>query len=313
MVALPPSKRTILTMVQNACKEMSIPVPTMLVGNLDQQVVQLLALANREAREFCKEANHNDGWQQLRKEHLFQTIGFMSSGDTTLNSPIITNIPDTTGFVEGYVVVGNYIATGTQIVSIDSATQITVTTNASGTATGTGLTVGLDRYPLPDDLGYFMAATFWDRAYRWQLMGPLSAQEWQVLKSGISPVGPRRRFRIMDNLFYIDPVPGQSGNTEVFEYFSINWAQSASGTGQSEFLADTDYYLLDDDCMELGIQVRFLSAKGFDFSKALANYTKKVGEIKGENGANRNIPLNSLSYRQRFLNTNNVPDTGFGT
>lgn len=65
------------------------------------------------------------------------------TGNTTNASPIITNIvPNTTGLVSGMSVVGSGIPNGTTIVSVNSSTQITVSNNATSTATADLLTVG---------------------------------------------------------------------------------------------------------------------------------------------------------------------------
>lgn len=58
----------LLEIVQTACAEIGIPNPTSVVSNQDQQIRQLLALANREGREQVSVAN---GWPQLR---ALQTI-----------------------------------------------------------------------------------------------------------------------------------------------------------------------------------------------------------------------------------------------
>ena len=59
--------RTFLELIQQACNEIGIPAPQSLIGNQNSTEQQLIALANREAKEFSAVANKNGGWQNLHK------------------------------------------------------------------------------------------------------------------------------------------------------------------------------------------------------------------------------------------------------
>jgi len=318
------SKQTLLSMVQNACGELGISKPTFVVGNSDPQITQIFALANREGKELYNAGFKNDGWEALRKEYTF-AINAVSglTGTFTLGSNVVTAVsPATTGITSSMQLYNTtYFPVGTYVVSTTSTT-ITVSNTALAGAPDTGKSFfcGQDYYPFPSDIAYFMTQTFWDRNFRWQLLGPLDAQEWQVLKSGISPTGPRRRFRIMGNYFYIDPVPGFSssdnGAIEAFEYYSNAWCQSTggtSGTPQTAWNADTDNYVLDDESMTLGIIWRFLRAKRLSYDEEKNTYDMLVQRLQARDGASRNLPLNASASGIRLLNSSNVPDTGFGS
>lgn len=307
------SKLTLLGLIDQACGELGLLQPTTIVGNTDNQAIQLLALAQREGKEFSALANGNGGWEEMRLQKSFNTAGVGGlTGNTTISSAVVTGISSTASITAGMVATGTGIPSETLVVSVDSATQVTLGTAATATATGIGLSFGTQSYSLPTDFAYFMTQTFWDRNYRWQLMGPLDAQEWQVLKSGISPTGPRRRFRIMGNLFYLDPVPAEV-TTIVYEYYSNAWCQSNAGVAQSKWAADTDYYTLDDDCFILGLKWRFLRAKGLDYEEEYTAYVNACQRTLSRNGGTRNLPLNATSGATRLLGYNNVPDTGFGS
>lgn len=60
---------TLLSLVQDACRLLSIPVPGEVVGSTDQQVQQLYGLANEEGRELAGSYD----WQVMRRQHLFTT------------------------------------------------------------------------------------------------------------------------------------------------------------------------------------------------------------------------------------------------
>jgi hypothetical protein len=66
--------RTLLQLVQAACLEMGIPAPQFLFSSTNDQELQLLALANREGKDFSSMANKNGGWQKLRTDYSFNTV-----------------------------------------------------------------------------------------------------------------------------------------------------------------------------------------------------------------------------------------------
>jgi hypothetical protein len=325
-LAFSSGKLDLLQIIQAVYNELSLGVspPQQVIGNSDQQVIQLLAIANREGNNFYNQGfGTGSGWQALRKQNLI-TINAVSGlqGTFTLGSPIVTGItPNTTGIttlMTPYAT--SYIPVETAISSINSASQITMSSNALASGSGVGFFCGQTSYPLPPDFNYAMAQTFWDRNFRWQLLGPLDAQEWQVLKSGISPTGPRRRFRIFNNTFNIDPVPGFSssdnGSIEVFEYYSNGWCQSTggiAGTIQTTWLLDTDNYCLDDQALILGVKYRYLRSKRLSYDEEKRDYDLLSERLMARDGMSRNIPLNASASGIRLLNSSNVPDTGFGS
>lgn len=179
------------------------------------------------------------------------------------------------------------------------------------------LSNGVSAYSLPSDLVCPITATYWDVSHKWQLLGPLSPQEWDVLVYGISPAGPRMRFRIKNGQFNVNPTPaaGDVGNILNFEYYSNTWALNTNGiTTQTSFLADTDTYRLDDETMVLGIKWRYLRAKGMDYEEEKAQWFARLMEAMAEDGGTRYLPLDSQArLDSQLLTESNVPDTGFGS
>lgn len=320
-VTLPPDKRTLLQMVQNACAELALTQPTSLFGNSNPQAAQFLALAQREGYDFSKKRNGIGGWTALRTEYQFTLTGSgLLAGNFTSGNAQVTNItPNTSTIVAGQTAVFyGIIPTGTTVLTVDSASQITLSQPPSF-STGSGIAqsfyTGQEYYPLPTDIDHQMTQTYWDRTFRWQLLGPLSPQERQVLLSGISPTGPRRRFWIVNNQLVINPVPS-SAATEVFEYYSNAWSQTTLATTaqvNSRFQNDSDYFLLDDNVMELGLKWRFRKAKGLSFDAEQDDYDSAVEVAIAADGGGRNLPLNASASGIRLLNEQNIPDTGFGS
>lgn len=141
-------------------------------------------------------------------------------------------------------------------------------------------------YNLPSDFDRMIPYTQWDRANEWRLSGPRSPQDWQFIKSGVAEEGPRREYRIKPdsgtNKFFISPTPSASeaGEELVFEYISKNWCESSSGTGQTEFQADSDVVRLDGELFRLGMIWRFKRALGMSYLVEFDEYQRMLNVRK---------------------------------
>ena len=168
-------------------------------------------------------------------------------------------------------------------------------------------------YSFPTDFQWIIPQTQWDRSYKWQLIGPVSAQEWQVLKSGITVTGPSFRFRIMAGTLYLDPTPTVT-DTIAFEYYKNTWCQSVLSVAQTAWAADTDTYLLEDDLMILGLKWRFLRAKGLDYAEEFAQWESDISRELARAGSQKTLALNNQQrYGTQLINDWQIPDTGYGT
>lgn len=311
--SLSTSEGSLLQIVQSVCGELGLPVPLSVVGNTDATTLQMLYLANREGKELAGRVSNNEGWPQLRSEYQFDLEFFDGfTGDTTNDSTIITNLSSVTDLAVGQVWLGSGIPTDTRIYSVDTATQITLDRQATATATGVSFTASVDRYEFPTDIYYWINRTGWDRTRKWELVGPVTAREWQFLTSGYPATGFLYRFRVMGGFVYMHPPP-QAVSRIIFEYYTRNWCQSAAGVAQSAWAADTDVPLLDDYLITLGVKWRFLRAKGLDYAQEARTYEDAVERAMSRSGQGRDLPMNSNSSRVlRLVDYGNVPDTSYG-
>lgn len=172
------------------------------------------------------------------------------------------------------------------------------------------LVPGQQSYAFPTDLLYYRVATGWDRSTHWRMDGPLSDREWQALRSGLVVASPRLRFRLYGGQLQIDPVPS-SADTIAFEYISANWCQSASGTPQSSFMADTDVPLLPDDLFVLGLKWRTLAARGFNYDEEKAEFNEERDLTIAEQCADDALPLNAQAPRVGGVGFPQIPDSNF--
>jgi hypothetical protein len=172
-------------------------------------------------------------------------------------------------------------------------------------------------YELPSDYSRLVDGTLWDRSNYEQIRGPLSPQEWQLHKSSIlaSTATTWKQFRIRNvsgnRRFSIHPTP-DAIESLVFEYVSKNWCESSGGTGQSEWLADTDVGILDEYLIELETTWRFLSRLGLAYEEEFNEAQNQVNQAIARDGG---MSVLSLSRKSGFklIGPDNVPETGFGS
>lgn len=311
---------SLLTAVQNACQELNLPAPTQVIGNTDAQVIQLLALANREGAEFSADSGQWGGWPEQVNIYTFNLVpAGPFTGNVVAGSTVITNIV-ATGVQVGYGVSGPGTYQSATVTAVDLIAQtVTMSAASSSTETGGSFQFGQIAYPLPSDFSFFIPATWWDRNFRWPMLGPLSAQEWETVVSGISPVGPRIRFRVFDNQMVIQPLPGESQTDQIaYEYISNSWCKSSGGTpraavnGVCQFANDSDVYLWPENTLTLGIKWRFLAAKGLNYAEERNTWENACNRQKSRSGSTRSLRLNAQARGIHLLGYSNIPDSGFG-
>ena len=77
---------SLLTIVQDATDELGINKPTSVVGATDRQVIQLLALANREGRALARRGR----WSALIRENTF-TMNTSSKDQGAMNGTVVSD------------------------------------------------------------------------------------------------------------------------------------------------------------------------------------------------------------------------------
>src|SRR3990167_567366 len=135
-------------------------------------------------------------------------------------------------------------------------------------------TDGTADYALPSDYSRLLPQTEWDRANKRQLIGPVTRQTWETIKSGLIGSGiVGRRYQIVrsstttSRIMAIDPTPSTTGDTLAYWYVSANWcSDSAVATPASAWAADDDVPFLNADLLTLDLVVRYKRSKGLEFS-----------------------------------------------
>ena len=299
--------QTMLQLIQETSNELGLVAPTSVAGNTNQDVIQLLALMNRQGYNLTKEYD----WRALQKEYRFYTQSVSTTGDVLDGSYDILNVADTTGIVPNkWMVTGTGIPQDCYVVAVTGST-VTLNQPAEQTAVGTTLTFGQTQYDLPPDYETITDRTQWDKTKHWEMLGPEDAQQWQWLKSGYISTGPRVRWRILGQYFNIWPMM----NTQEYlgyEYRSKGWAESSTGQVKNSFTADTDTTIFDDQIMILGTKLRYWQIKGFDTTALQQEYDRYLSVAKANDKGAPNLSF--APYPSKVLiGYANIPDTGYGS
>lgn len=138
---------------------------------------------------------------------------------------------------------------------------------------------------VPTGFQRFSPETVWDVTNGMSITGPVNPVEYASRRNEIyssSYSGPMRWFTRRGNDFLVFPIP-VGGETYSFEYQSGNFCQSAGGTPQNEWLADSDTGRISEELITLGVIARFLLADGLPAQQAVADYEKRLTlEIKND-------------------------------
>ena len=321
------AQRTLLQIIQTAQLELGLPQSSSIVGNTsDQTAQQMYAYANMEVEELRQ--RKEGGWTALQTEYnLTIAVPTSTTGDITVNSDVITNIPSTAGIVANYFMVsGPNLLAATRVVEVINGTSVRLNMPATATELGADILFMKDTYPEPTDFDFFINRTWWDRTNRWELLGPDSPQLDQWHRSGIVTTGPRRHFRqigspgstqltAVGNNYRIWPPPGTDVTAPidiVFEYSSRNsvFTSAANSTRIFNFTADANIPVLDDRAIIMGIKWRFWEQKGFDWTMKRTDYDNYVERLIARDGGAKTLSMVTRSS-PLFISPANVQDGFF--
>jgi hypothetical protein len=196
-----------------------------------------------------------------------------------------------------------------QILTVDSATQVTMNQNANSSETLTALTFSQTQYPMPSDYDRQIDRTHWDKTQHWQMIGPETAQQWEWLVSGYISTGPLVRYRIFGSYFQIWPPQGTQHYLG-FEYISKAWALSAASVAKNSFTVDTDTCIFPDRLMVLGLKDHYYKAKGLGDTYT-ADYKAEESIAFANDAGSQTLSMNP-SVAEVLLQWQNLPDSNYG-
>lgn len=299
--------KTLLQLIQSATGEMGLSVPNSVAGNTQQDVVQLMYLANAAGDELSREFD----WQALVREYRFTTSYLVTIGNWTTSAAQVTAIPSTAALAANtWMATGTGVPQDTYIASVDNANQVTLTQIPQQAQTGGAITFGKTKYAMPSDYDRQIDRTHYDKSKRWEMQGPETAQQWEFIKSSYISTGPRIRYRILGGFFQILPLvatPEYLG----FEYVSNSWATSAGGSSQTAFIADSDTCIYPDRLMILAIKKKYFEIKGFDSTKLEIDYNRELAVAKASDAGSPTLAF-AAQPSSVLVGYENIPDGNYG-
>lgn len=302
-----PTNSTMLQLMTQVTSELGVSVPSFVIGNTTQDVVQLLALMNACGYELLRKHE----WRQLTKPYRFYTESLSTTGTWTTSALTITGLGSTTGLDTTYQATGTGIPQDTFIVSVDSSSQVTLNQYPQQAETNGDVQFVKVKYALPTDYDQIVNRTQWDKSQHWEMLGPEDPQQWEWINSGYISTGPRIRWRLYGNYFQIWPGV-TTGDYLGYEYRSRGWALSSTGTAQNSFTADTDTCIYPDRLMVLFTKLKYFEAKGFDTTAMYRNFEDELTVVMSQDMGAANI-----SFAPRpgtvLVSYDNIPDSGYGT
>lgn len=296
--------KTMLQIVQSAAQQMGLPNPTVVAGSTVADAIQLQALLNQLIDDLLRDFD----WQGLTAVYRFTTQSITTTGTFTAGSPIINGIPGTAGLDTTFQVVATGVNNDVDILTVNSATQVTMTENA--TVSGTFPIVFCKvKYAMPADYDHMIPETHWDKSKHWRMLGPMTPQQWEWLKSGYIATGPRIRWRRLQDLFQIWPAVS-SPELLGMEYVSNSPVRSATGAVKQQFTQDTDTSIFPDGLLITGLKNAYYQAKGLG-GQYEAQFNQLLGIAKAQDGGTGKLSMapDPLSV---LIGWENVPDSRYG-
>jgi hypothetical protein len=174
--------------------------------------------------------------------------------------------------------------------------------------------VATDEYDLPTDFGRMIDQTAWDRTED-RAIGILSPEQWQYLASnavgGVTDVF----IRFKGDKIAIWPAPVASIFTVAFEYQSRLWVMPSGETTATldAPTASTDTILFPPILMIAAMKLEWAKTKGFDTAAAMADFRQVWGSVIGQDHPAPVLSLNGGGVGPRFLDYQNIPETGYGS
>lgn len=137
---------------------------------------------------------------------------------------------------------------------------------------------------------YFVNETFWDTTNRLPLLGPASAEEWEMLHG--MPIGsPRFTYRIFNNHLYLYPAPAAPLPVIAFEYGSLWLFTDSTGVPKEFLTADSDLCLLPDTLLMAGLKWKWKVEKGLPSNEAEKAYYNTLNNYLAKDGTKRRVKV----------------------
>lgn len=124
---------------------------------------------------------------------------------------------------------------------------------------------------LPDDFDRFVPETFWDRTNKNLVTGPVTATQWQGLKTFGYTDTENPKFGYRGGAVLIAPAMS-GGESLAFEYVSDQYVLSAVSTYHDAWTLDTDVSVIDDELTTYGVILEWLLSESLPTGKTANDF-----------------------------------------
>ena len=161
---------------------------------------------------------------------------------------------------------------------------------------------------IASDFGRFSNNTMWNRTTNRRYYGPITDSEWQRILAVVSG-GITNYFRIRGGNLLMHPTP-TAGESVKFEYVSKYWVDTTGGStaDADKFSGDSQTTVLEEELIVLGVVWRFLKLKGLPYDQQYVDYTNRVSEYTGHDGAS---PILRMGGPGRAILALNEPEGNY--
>mgnify|MGYP007062751638 FL=1 len=144
---------------------------------------------------------------------------------------------------------------------------------------------------IPTDFDRFIDETIFNRSKLRRVVGPLTAEEWQVQASLTASV-VTDAFRIRGADLIMIPTP-TAGETIAYEYISKYWVDDdGDGDGDAvRFLADDDTSILDEEMITSDVIWRYRRSVGLNYAEDFRTAQMTIAGRVAADGGRRTLDL----------------------
>jgi hypothetical protein len=175
-------------------------------------------------------------------------------------------------------------------------------------------------FDLPSDFDRIVNKTVWELNDLKRMEGPLTVDEWQASLSGlvataaVTKVYTIKRYTEgadeTKKVFAIYPTTTSGGSEDFsYVYMSNQYIYDSNKNMKTEYTADGDYTVLDDDLVELAGLIRVLKTLGMDYGEEMNEFQAILKERLSRDGGAPTIAMDGPSS---FRLVWNLPETGYG-
>lgn len=160
-------------------------------------------------------------------------------------------------------------------------------------------------FDLPSDYSRMVKdANLWGQSIQWVPSQQMQDyNHWLELETYSDLETWNQRWMIFGNQLHVRPVVP---SLELLRYGYIT-KNIVNGADQTQFTADTDEFVLDDELLRLSIVWNWKKSKGFDFQADLAQYAERLEKLRFRDVGARQTIITGRGYGRRWPTGQSFP------